>query len=68
MQFWEYSVLMGDTRNGTVGEQFGGRLCIGIKAGTRRLWKRWASKARRRTEKFDLEGAPRRNFYRGWAD
>jgi hypothetical protein len=55
-------------RKQTIGEQCGGRLWIGLKAGTRRLWKRWSSKARRRLERRDPEDAPRQDRHRGWAD
>lgn len=50
-------------------EQMGGRLCCGLKPGTRRLFKRLWSKFRRRQERRDLEGAPtKRAGYKGWFD
>jgi hypothetical protein len=52
----------------TLGEQFGGRLFVGLKPGTRRLWKRWSSKARRRLERELGEDAPRVRRFSGWAD
>jgi hypothetical protein len=49
--------------------QLGGRLLCGIKAGTRRLFKRFYAKQRRREEKRDPENAPtKRANYRGWYD
>jgi hypothetical protein len=48
-------------------EQFGGRLRVGIKAGTRRLLKRAWSKSRRQEEKKS-DDPPRRPRYAGWYD
>jgi len=50
-------------------EQFGGRLLVGIKAGTRRIFKRKYQKQRRREEKRNPEDAPiKRAWYKGYYD
>lgn len=49
-------------------EQFGGRLWIALRPGTRRWLKRMYWKRVRRLERHDVENAPIRRQYRGWYD
>jgi len=49
-------------------EQFGGRLWVSLRAGTRRWLKRHYWKWIRQKERRDPENAPTRKPFRGWYD
>ena len=46
----------------------GGRAMVNYGRGVRRYWKRVAAKVRRRLARVLGGDAPRRTWYRGWAD